>query len=104
MTGHQGTRVPPDQDDRLVREVVVNLREKKDSDGGTDNGTLPMGPAAPAGEGGIDSSCSCCSYLCHFAPHCANHVLETLQHSHPAAVVQQVGGDGNHLSFGTKNE
>lgn len=104
MTGHQGTRVPPDQDDRLVREVVVNLWETKDSDGGTDNGTLPLGPAAPAGEGGTGSPSSRRSYLRHFAPHRADHVLETLQHSHPAAVVQQVGGDGNHLSFGTKNE
>lgn len=42
MTGHQGTRVPPDQDDRLVREVVVNLWEKKRHGWrrGTDNGTM----------------------------------------------------------------
>lgn len=43
------------------------------------------------------------TYLRHFAPHRPDHVFETLQHSHPAAVVQQVGGDGNDLRFETKD-
>lgn len=35
VTGHQGTSVPPDQDDGLMREVAVNLWGKEqDTDRG----------------------------------------------------------------------
>lgn len=92
MAGHQGTRVPPDQDDGLVREVVVNLREEK---GRQQRGGQP---------GDAFGQQSCCSHLCHFASHCPNHVLQALQHSHPTAVVQQVGGNGDDLQGGIKEE
>lgn len=95
VTGHQGTRVPPDQDDGLVREVVVNLQEEKGhQQRGTGNEAMPSGNTAEHS----------CSHLCHFASHCPNHVFQALQHSHPTAVVQQVGGNGDHLWGEIKEE
>lgn len=46
---------------------------------------------------GSKPSGSHCTYLHHLASHCTNHVLQTLQHSHPIAIVQEMGGYWDHL-------
>lgn len=41
------------------------------------------------------------SHLQHFASHCPNHMLKTLQNAYPTSIVQQMGGYRDDLTEGS---
>lgn len=89
VTGHQSSCVPTNQDNWFMWKMAVNLYGKRKK---TVRLRAQMDGEQAQKDGRANELKWGHSHLQHFASHCSNHMLKTLQNSYPTAIVQQMSG------------